>query len=83
MMDTKSGWFVNLMIVFIIAVYVSSFFLPDHYGVKCTKHSSPLAALILCVFYIIWTIFTVYTISNDPLLKTKEHSYGDLWATTK
>lgn len=83
MMDTKSGWFVNFMIFFLIVYYIASYFLPEHYGVKCTERSSPLGSLVLVVFYIIWTCFTVRSIKKDPLLNVKDHSYGDLWETTK
>ena len=68
MMDSKNGWFVNFIIFMVIAIYISSYFLPEHYGVKCTEHSAPLASLALCVIYIMWTIFTVKVIRNDPLL---------------
>jgi len=79
MMNTTSGCFVNFILFCIIGIYIASYFLPEHYGVKCTEHSAPFASLALCIIYIIWTIFTVRHIRADPLLAVKEHSYGDLW----
>lgn len=83
MMKTENGKFVNFIFFLIIAVYIASYFLPEHYGVKCTEHAAPMGCAMLCVIYVIWTCFTVHHIKNDPLLKTKEHSYHDLWDTTK
>jgi len=83
MMSSESGHFINFVIFMIIAIYIASYFLPEHWGVKCTEKSAPMASLALCAIYIIWTVFTVKVIRADPLLATKEHSYGDLWETTK
>jgi hypothetical protein len=81
MMDTTGGWFVNGMIAVLVIIYTVSYWLPEHYGVKCTPTNSPLGSVLLCVFYIIWTIFTVYHIKNDPLLKIKETSTKSLFRT--
>ena len=83
MMQSKSSWFIDLMIFILIAIYVSAYFTPKHYGVRCTQESSPLGSLILCVFYMFWTFYTVRYIRNDPLLAVKKQKMGDLWATTK
>ena len=83
MMSTKSSWFVDFMIFCLILIYVGSYFMPEYYGVKCTEVASPLGSLVLCVFYMIWTCFTVKVIRNDPLLHVNQETYGSLWETTK
>jgi len=82
-MNSKSSWFVDLMIFCIVIIYIGAYFVPKHYGVKCTDESAPFASLILCIFYMFWTFFTVYTIRNDPLLAVKKQSMGEMYKTTK
>ena len=83
MMKTTSSKFVDFMIVLLITIYIASYFLPEHWGVKCTTYSPPFGSILLVSFYIVWTFFTVGTIKNDPLLKVKEQSWKELWETTK
>ena len=83
MMKTQSSKFVDFMVFVLLVIYVASYFLPSHYGVKCSQDYPPLGSTILVTFYIVWTFFTVGTIKNDPLLKVKEQTWKDLWETTK
>lgn len=59
MMDARSSKFINVMIALLISFYIIAFFLPDHYGVRCTDNSPPMGPMLLCVFYGVWTCFTI------------------------
>ena len=59
MMESRSSWKVDLMVVALIGIYIAAYFLPTFYGIKCTPESSPLGSLALCIFYMFWTIYTV------------------------
>jgi hypothetical protein len=82
-MKTKSSRFVDFMVFLLLVLYVVSYFLPSHYGVKCSVDLPPLGSTVLVTFYIVWTFFTVGTIKNDPSLKVKESTWKELWETTK
>jgi hypothetical protein len=60
MMSAHSSRFINFMIFTLIFGYFISYFLPDHYGIYCTNSSAPLGPLIFCIYYMLWTVFTVY-----------------------
>jgi len=83
MMDTKSSKFVDFMIFILISIFIASFFLPSHYGVKCSKQSAPMGPLFLCLFYMFWTCFTVKVIKNDPLIALKDESNKSIYEKTK
>ena len=59
-------------------IYVGSYFLPSHWGVKCSDTSAPLGSMLLGLFYGFWTIFVVHTIRNDPMLKLENESLKSL-----
>lgn len=83
MMKSKSSLFVDFMIFCLIAIYIGAFFVPKHYGVKCTSESAPLASLVLCIFYMFWTFYTTYTIKHDPLLAIKKETWRTMYDKTK
>jgi len=62
----------------LVVIYVGSYFLPSHWGVRCSGQAPPLGAVVLGVFYMIWTFYTVSVIRNDPLLKIKDSSWREL-----
>lgn len=72
MMNSKSSCFVDFMIVCLIGIYIGAYFMPEHYGIRCTEGHSPQATMVLGLFYMIWTAFTVKTIRNDPMLELKD-----------
>ena len=86
-MDSKSSRFVDFMVAILIIHNIGSYFLPDHYGVRCTNNSPPMGPLFLVLFYGIWTCFTICKVKNDPLIA---HYYEDnelerptFWANAK
>ena len=83
MMSAKSSRFVDFMIFMLISLYTLSYFMPDHYGVFCTKDYAPLGPLVFCLYYMCWTFFTIYVIKNDPLIDVEHNSRASLWETTK
>ena len=72
MMSSKSSRFVDFMIFCLIVIYIGSYFMPKHYGVRCDGDSPPLGTMVLVTFYIVWTFFTCKMIRDDPTLKIKE-----------
>jgi hypothetical protein len=82
-MKQKRSRVVDFMFFILIAIYVGSYFLPHHWGVKCSKTAPPLGSAMLGIFYIIWTFYTVCTIRNDPMLKLKEQSWKELYLMAK
>ena len=83
MMHTHSSKFVDFMIFMLIVLYTGSYFMPDHYGVKCTKDAAPLGPLVFCIYYMFWTFFTIKVISNDPLIDIHHETKASFWATVK
>ena len=83
MMKAKTSWFVYFMAFLLIGIYVGSYFLPSHWGVKCSVDAPPLGAAMLGLFYIMWTFYSVCKIRNDPMLKLKEQSWKELYAMAK
>jgi hypothetical protein len=77
MMSSKKSRFVDFMMIMLAAIYIGSYFLPGHWGVKCSPDAPPLGTLTLCLFYIVWTFYTVSNIRNDPILKLKEMSWAE------
>lgn len=75
MMDSKSSKFIDFMVFMMFVLYTGSYFMPDHYGVKCTKDCAPLGPLIFCIYYMIWTCFTVRVIKNDPTLDMEHQTW--------
>lgn len=78
MMSSKPDRFVDFMMFTLVVIYVGSYFLPSHWGVRCSGQAPPLGAVVLGVFYMIWTFYTVSVIRNDPLLKIKDSSWREL-----
>jgi hypothetical protein len=83
MVNQKNSRVVDVMIFTLVAIYVGSYFLPGHWGVKCDADAPPLGSVALGLFYIVWTFYSVNTIRNDPMLKLKEQSWKDLINVTK
>ena len=73
------------MIFTLGAIYGVSYYVPEHYGIKCTKEHAPLGSIILLFFYIIWTVFVTHVIRNDPLIieNNKSKSWSSAMGTTK
>lgn len=80
-MKSRSSCCVDLMIFCLIVIYVGAYFMPEFYGVKCTEKSAPLASLVLCIFYMFWTFYTVRKIKRDPLLDLKHETYTSMFKT--
>jgi len=69
MMNGKSNRILYFMCVMLGIIYTGSYFMPAHYGIKCAPGHAPLGSLVLLGFYVVWTIFVVTVIRNDPLIK--------------
>jgi hypothetical protein len=72
MMSAKRSKFVDFMMGTLVVIYIGSYFLPSHWGVRCSEHAPPLGTIALTLFYIVWTFHSVSSIRNDPLLRLKE-----------
>lgn len=83
MMSSKSSRCVDFMMFALVVIYVGSYFLPSHWGVRCSADAPPLGYVALGLFYVAWTFYTVTIIKNDPLLKLKEQSWKELIAMAK
>jgi len=83
MMRSESSKIVDFMVLCLIIIYIGAFFVPKHFGVRCTDESSPLASLVLCIFYMFWTFYTTYVIKHDTLIDSENKSWGELYRTTK
>lgn len=69
MMSNRQNGFLYFMIFILGAVYFASYFMPEHYGIKCTPDHAPLGSIVLLFFYMTWTVFVTHVIRNDPLIK--------------
>jgi hypothetical protein len=83
MMKSESSKKVDFMIFCLIAAYTAAYFIPKHYGVRCTEESPGLASLTLCVFYMLWTCYTTYCIKHDTLIDSEHKTWRELYETTK
>ena len=83
MMSSSSNKVIKSIVVALVLGYILSFFMPKHYGVKCSQEAPPLGPAAFTVFYIIWTVFTIKVIRADPLLALKQETKAGLWATFK
>ena len=77
-MGEGGNMFLKMMGGLLTTIYIISFFLPSHYGVRCSLHSSPMGYLFLGVFYLVWTIFVCRVILNDPMLAMREENFKSL-----
>ena len=68
----------DFMMFVLVLIYVGSYFLPSHWGVKCSVDAPPLGSVALGIFYIVWTFYSVGVIRNDPLLNLKNQSWKEL-----
>ena len=59
MMSTESNKLVKVMVSIIVVTYVVAFFLPKHFGVKCSNEAPPLGPTAFTAFYMVWTFFTI------------------------
>ena len=75
--------FLHVMIGLLSLIYVTSYFLPSHWGVKCSETSAPLGFVLLAMFYVVWTIFVVKVITNDPMLALHEETWRTMAVKTK
>ena len=82
-MHTHSSRFVDFMIFILVAIYAGSYFMPDHFGVKCTEDAAPFGPAFLGVYYMIWTCYTVRVIQNDPMINLVSQSKTAMWARFK
>ena len=83
MVNQKNSRVVDIMMFMLVAIYGASYFLPSHWGVRCSAESPPFGSVILVLFYIVWTFYSVNTIRNDPMLKLKEQSWKEIINVTK
>jgi hypothetical protein len=79
MMSSKSSVFVDFMIFCLLVIYIGSYFVPTHWGVKCDEDNAPYGLGFLSLFYIVWTFFTVRSIRNDPLLALGDKSWKEIY----
>ena len=80
MMNNHNTIFLYFMMFFLGAFYFVSYFMPEHYGMKCTPDHGPLGSYVLLFFYMIWTVFVTYVIRNDPLIV--EHNRSKTWSAS-
>ena len=83
MMSSKPSKFVDFMMGTLITIYVGSYFMPSHWGVRCSAEAPGLGSGLLVMFYIVWTFYTVNIIKNDPLLKMKDQKWSEFIAVAK
>ena len=83
MLRQTNSKFVDFMMFMLVFIYIGSYFLPSHWGAKCSGEAPPLGSVALMLFYIVWTFYSVGTIKNDPLLKLKDTPWKDLIITAK
>ena len=83
MMSTSSNKGIRIMGICLIVSNIGSYFLPDHWGVRCSQQAPPLGPAAFTIFYIIWTVFTIKVLRADPLLALKQETKAGLWATFK
>ena len=83
MMSTGSSKFVDGMMFTLVFIYLGSYFMPSHWGARCSGEAPPLGSVVLVLFYIVWTFYSVSTIKNDPMLNLKDTPWKDLLKITK
>ena len=66
----------DIMMFMLVVIYIASYFLPGHWGVRCDADAPPLGYVSLGLFYVVWTFYSVGKIRNDPMLKLKEQSWA-------
>ena len=71
------------MIGILSTIYLVSYFLPSHWGVKCSDTSAPLGSLLLGIFYCVWTVFVVHVIKKDPMLALEKETLKTMALKTK
>ena len=83
MMSSRSTKFVDFMVFLLVVIFTGSYFMPDHFGAKCSQDAPPMGPLYLTIFYILWTCYTIRTIKNDPLIDIENQTRASMWATFK
>jgi hypothetical protein len=78
MMNKGQNKVLFFMTFILTTIYVGCYFLPSHWGVKCSDTSAPLGSMLLGIFYGLWTIFVVHTIRSDPMLALEKESLKSL-----
>tara|TARA_B110001450_G_C17611455_1_gene477464 strand:+ start:348 stop:737 length:390 start_codon:yes stop_codon:yes gene_type:complete len=83
MMHSDKSKFKDFMMFALVFIYIGSYFMPSHWGAMCSGHAPPLGSVALCLFYIVWTFYSVNQIKNDPMLKLKDTPFKDLVLVAK